>query len=493
MTPNLGFYPVTTGERYFISYRRDDSRRIGGIARHLSDMGVPMWYDYGIPMAEDFEKIISENISNCKAMILFATKEVFLKDSFMRFEYETASKLKKKIYVISLDSFSIDEVEPSLSIWYTRVMSEQALITSDKTWSDDKIANTMIEKFPLLRRYTSRSSSSDVGVAMFFLFVIFIGVLIAASYSEFDLNKDASEEAFIDGDRINSYIFVPSDNGWEDAWNACLERGGHLAWINSELEFNYVAKYLSTYSVQTNSMIDFVYLGGIKGGENEYHWKNTDEEIFPENIAESSSWYVTHWYSGEMSDEGKLVGAEDVSHSQDVVSLAHVETDWFFMDTSTGLTANYPDALNGKVGYLIEYEGGMVIPQSAQGESEQTLIEEVVLFNGITVPAAEFIFPYSSSRVITKEELYNLSHDKDERLTLSQIAINEILARYGYYPTAESVSAQTIRNKYDDREWYEKVRDQCPSKMQDILIKSYLNPVECDNIKTINEWQEKNS
>ena len=48
MAADLGFQPVSSGERYFISYNTDDSARIRPIAQALNNAGVPMWYDRGL-------------------------------------------------------------------------------------------------------------------------------------------------------------------------------------------------------------------------------------------------------------------------------------------------------------------------------------------------------------------------------------------------------------------------------------------------------------
>ena len=144
----LGFDPVLTGERYFICYRRNDSDRIIGITRCLNELGVPMWYDAGIPIGKDWEKMISEVINDCKGMIFFATKEVFQQDSYhMRIEYNWAQKLEKEIYVVVLDSISISDINPSLGTWYERVVgSTQVLEVVDKPWNNERIASYIIKK-----------------------------------------------------------------------------------------------------------------------------------------------------------------------------------------------------------------------------------------------------------------------------------------------------------------------------------------------------------
>ena len=41
MATHFGFMPVLTGRRYFISYKSEDTQRVGEITRRLNEMGVP--------------------------------------------------------------------------------------------------------------------------------------------------------------------------------------------------------------------------------------------------------------------------------------------------------------------------------------------------------------------------------------------------------------------------------------------------------------------
>ena len=104
MATNFGFMPVLTGKRYFISYKNEDSERIGEITRRLNQMGVPMWYDYGIEKGERWSDEINRNIEECEAFILFATRKLFAaEDTWVRKEFRLASMSKKKKYVVWLD------------------------------------------------------------------------------------------------------------------------------------------------------------------------------------------------------------------------------------------------------------------------------------------------------------------------------------------------------------------------------------------------------
>ena len=146
MESRLGFKPVTQGKRYFISYKRDSSELIRGITHCLDEMGVPMWCDEGIPMDSHWKGIISQNINDCDAMIFFATRDVFSEDSYLRIEYETASRKNIRIYVIKLYPFAESDINVVLETWYTEVMQKQILDIADKHWDDDEIAWDIVKK-----------------------------------------------------------------------------------------------------------------------------------------------------------------------------------------------------------------------------------------------------------------------------------------------------------------------------------------------------------
>lgn len=61
----MGFLSVQKGRRYFISYKSEDSERVVEIARRLNEMGVPLWYDYGIEKGSAWSSEINRNIREC--------------------------------------------------------------------------------------------------------------------------------------------------------------------------------------------------------------------------------------------------------------------------------------------------------------------------------------------------------------------------------------------------------------------------------------------
>ena len=116
----------------------------------------------------------------------------------------------------------------------------------------------------------------------------------------------------------------------------------------------------------------------------------------------------------------------------------------------------------------------------------------ITIVNGIRAPKSDFFFWYSSSQLLTADDLANL-YDDDPlmRKRYSQLAINEIFCRYGYIFTTDTVTAQDVRSNFGGKDWYVRAQQYCPSQDQDILRTNYMNSTERANIKLLNEWQDE--
>lgn len=151
---NFGFMPVLEGKRYFISYKSEDSERVGEITRILNEMGVPMWYDYGIEKGERWTSEINRNIEECEAFILFASKVLFsVEDTWVRKEFRLANMSQKKKYVVWLDDINPyknpKDVHSKLKDWFVDVDDLQGIKMAGKTV--DQIAWSMVTEFHLIQ------------------------------------------------------------------------------------------------------------------------------------------------------------------------------------------------------------------------------------------------------------------------------------------------------------------------------------------------------
>lgn len=120
--------------------------------------------------------------------------------------------------------------------------------------------------------------------------------------------------------------------------------------------------------------------------------------------------------------------------------------------------------------------------------------EMITVINGIQAPASDFIFPHSSEVLLTDSDLLALNADTvEERHYRSQLAINEILARYGYTFSAEQGgAAKEAYDQFEGKEWYEQAKPYCPSSSANDMLYVYLSDTELQNVDIICEWQKQN-
>ena len=153
MATDFGFESVCSGERYFIIYKAEDTKRVGKIVRCLNELGVPLCYDNGLYMGKDWEKRISRAIVAAKAVIIFATKNLFSNTAtHAKEEYELASFLQKPIYVIWLDEIEPNDVHAELMLWFMRLRRRQGLSFSGRSADDitGEIASSIMKWLRLI-------------------------------------------------------------------------------------------------------------------------------------------------------------------------------------------------------------------------------------------------------------------------------------------------------------------------------------------------------
>ena len=120
---------------------------------------------------------------------------------------------------------------------------------------------------------------------------------------------------------------------------------------------------------------------------------------------------------------------------------------------------------------------------SSSGGSSGSMIS---LPGGGQAPASDFIFPNSSTELLSSGELSNrLSSAYD-----AQMAINEIYARYGYTFVTNSETASASRSKFGNKDWYIQAQSTCPTANRDTFAESYMNSVERANIETLLTWKD---
>lgn len=116
----------------------------------------------------------------------------------------------------------------------------------------------------------------------------------------------------------------------------------------------------------------------------------------------------------------------------------------------------------------------------------------ITIYGGIQANASDFLFPESSTEYLTTERMNQVmeSSDSDMMHKLSQLAINELLARYGFTFTKDSQTAQDARDQFEGRAWYESAQEICPSNDYEVLLANYMNSYEVTNFRALNQWQK---
>ena len=116
----------------------------------------------------------------------------------------------------------------------------------------------------------------------------------------------------------------------------------------------------------------------------------------------------------------------------------------------------------------------------------------ITIYGGIQADASDFLFPESSSEYLTTARMNQVMESSDSNMMhyYSQLAINELLARYGFKFTSTSQTAQDARDKFEGKGWYESVKQICPSNKWDVLRANYFNSYERANFDALNQWQK---
>ena len=133
MARNLGVPCADNKPYYFVSYNSEDEKNVSGYARVLTDAGVPLWYDNGLKVGDEWEEEIASRIENCEAVIMFLSRNIFLKNkSYVQKEYIMATeRSKKKVYVMILDKIELPDVPGRFAGWWIDVTQLQCINTYD--------------------------------------------------------------------------------------------------------------------------------------------------------------------------------------------------------------------------------------------------------------------------------------------------------------------------------------------------------------------------
>lgn len=139
-------------------------------------------------------------------------------------------------------------------------------------------------------------------------------------------------------------------------------------------------------------------------------------------------------------------------------------------------------------------QSGASADGSTAGGDASVSEERITVIGGIQAPASDFIFPHSSTSLLTDADLAKLQAETvEERHYLSQLAINEILARYGYvFSEVQGGAAKEAYDQFEGKDWYEQAKPYCPSTSANEMLYTYISDTELENVEIICEWQKEN-
>ena len=139
---------------------------------------------------------------------------------------------------------------------------------------------------------------------------------------------------------VSEYEVIVSDLSWEDARRACEARGGTLAVITSEEEFNRICAYAN------QSGLTSLWIGGRVDSMAD-NW-GTGSWVTGE------AWTFERWFPGEPSRQDED-GTLEYCLSMWNIKYNGEDIGWTFNDQRNDLIADFPN-FSGKVGYICEYK-----------------------------------------------------------------------------------------------------------------------------------------
>lgn len=154
-----------------------------------------------------------------------------------------------------------------------------------------------------------------------------------------------TEEILDDG--IHSYELVVADVTWSEAFNDCISRGGYLARITTDDEYQAILQQV--YS-EGKDNIKF-WIAGARDDSEDYHWIYEDGSYSKEVINHEDK-YSGYWLENEPSFYD-----EATQSSEDRMNMFYIKSKgiWVWNDVPDDIlgVANF---YSGTIGYICEYE-----------------------------------------------------------------------------------------------------------------------------------------
>ncbi|XME04125.1 C-type lectin domain-containing protein [Lachnospiraceae bacterium C1.1] len=147
----------------------------------------------------------------------------------------------------------------------------------------------------------------------------------------------------------HKYELFIEDCTWEEAAKKCDEKGGYLASMTCDEEFEVVDELIRTEGKQNYCF----YIGAKRGGEKPYVYWWIEPGLVQRGL-DYSIYENRHWLDGEPSYKSELDDGREIE--EDHVEYIHIKSkDKFYMnDIPNDVIAYYP-SFRGRMGYICEY------------------------------------------------------------------------------------------------------------------------------------------
>ena len=130
MAGYLGFDATDEKPFIFVSYNTEDQVRLSKIAKELRAHQINIWYDNGIHRIsdEEWQEQIAIHIREAEIVFFFLTQGIFeKKNSFVKKEYDLATRHAKKICLVMLDEIDPQIIPAKYDFWWGDISNRQSI------------------------------------------------------------------------------------------------------------------------------------------------------------------------------------------------------------------------------------------------------------------------------------------------------------------------------------------------------------------------------
>ena len=175
----------------------------------------------------------------------------------------------------------------------------------------------------------------------------------------YDLDLAKEPEEYLRSDHLKSFLspgkyvsdghryelFV-EDCTWEEAAKKCEEKGGYLACLTTDEEFEIVDDLIKSEGM-TNKVF---YIGANRLGDHWWHW--IDPDLTQDDCLGNGYW--KHWLDGMPSYSEKLADGTEIEEEYAEYFYRKSDGMFYMNDVPNDVIGYYP-SYKGRMGYICEY------------------------------------------------------------------------------------------------------------------------------------------